>query len=88
MDMEEDFDFAYLTISTDGGSSWELLSPDHATAGEFGPAFGGQSNDDPDNINGWIAESVSLNSFVGRPVLIRFEVLTDSARALVTLVQP
>jgi hypothetical protein len=76
-DLEEDYDFGYVTISTDGGSSWELLAPDHASAGEFGPAFGGKSSEEQDADGGWLKESISLDSYVGQSVLIRFEILTD-----------
>jgi hypothetical protein len=80
-DLERDFDYGYISISTDGGVSWRLLVPDNAQGGEFGPGFTGRSQDKRNNIKGWIQESISLNNFVGQPVLIRFEVLTDSAIA-------
>jgi len=76
-DLEEDYDFCYVTVSTDGGESWELLTPDHASVGEFGPAFTGESKDERDAVGGWLKESISLDQYVGRPVMIRFEVLTD-----------
>lgn len=78
-DLEEDWDFAYVSISTDGGQSWELLSPRHASAGAYGPAFNGRSDTRADAADGWVKESISLNSYTGRSVLLRFEVLTDSA---------
>ena len=77
-DLEDDYDFAYLSLSADGGESWELLAPGNARAGEFGPAFNGRSNDVSGAVDGWLKESVSLNAYTGRQVLIRFEVLTDS----------
>lgn len=76
-DLEEGYDFGYVTISIDGGDNWELLRPDHASVGEFGPAFSSQSNEERDAVGGWLKESISLNSYVGQPVLIRFEILTD-----------
>jgi immune inhibitor A len=78
-DLEEEYDFAYLSISTDNGQSWQLLSPNHGTAGEYGPAFNGRSDDERDHQNGWVKERISLNSYVGRPIMLRFDVLTDSA---------
>jgi hypothetical protein len=78
-DLEEDFDFAYLSASTDGGESWRLLVPDHATPGEYGPSFNGRSQDERDNEGGWVAETVSLNSYVGQEVWLRFEMMTDPA---------
>jgi immune inhibitor A len=76
-DLEEDYDFAYVTVSLDGGSTWELLVPEHARAGEFGPAFNGRSADEREATGGWLKESIALDSYVGRSILIRFEVITD-----------
>lgn len=79
-DLEDDYDFAYLAISRDNGVTWTLLDPSHTTPGDYGPAFSGRSSSRPgsDN-NGWVESSVSLNAYVGQPVLLRFEVLTDFA---------
>jgi hypothetical protein len=78
-DLEEDFDFAYLSASTDGGQNWRLLVPDHATPGEYGPSYNGRSQDERDNADGWVEESISLNSYLGQEVWLRFEVMTDPA---------
>ncbi|MBK8985973.1 MAG: immune inhibitor A [Chloroflexi bacterium] len=78
-DLEEEYDFAYLSISSDRGQSWELLVPNHATSGEYGPAFSGRSADARDQRDGWVKEQISLNRYVGQQVWLRFEVLTDSA---------
>jgi len=80
-DLEEDFDFAYVSISTDGGETWDFLIPDHSTAGIFGPALSGRSQDEVNQVSGWLSESVSLWRYGGQEVVIRFEVLTDSAIA-------
>jgi immune inhibitor A len=76
-DLEFDYDYAYVSISTDGGQNWDLLTPDNAVAGEFGPAYNGRSTENNDAFEGWIKESVSLNAYVGHPILVRFDVLTD-----------
>jgi immune inhibitor A len=78
-DLEEEYDYAYVSISTDGGRTWDLLVPDHNTAGEFGPSFNGRSEFENDHLDGWVKETISLNSYAGQPVLVRFDVLTDSA---------
>jgi hypothetical protein len=78
-DLEEDWDFTYLSVSEDGGASWELLVPDKATPGEFGPGWNGRSADEREAINGWVNETVSLNSYVGKEIILRFDLLTDSA---------
>jgi hypothetical protein len=78
-DLEEGYDFAYVSISTDGGESWEFLTPDHATSGTYGPAFSGRSQDEANQVSGWVQETISLWRYRGQEVVIRFEVLTDSA---------
>ena len=78
---EEGYDFAYVSISTDGGTTWDLLMPEHAEAGEYGPGLSGSSAEVEPNLNGWVEETISLSSYTGGPVLIRFEVLNDSAVA-------
>lgn len=77
-DLEEDFDFGYISISGDGGETWDLLTPSHLSAGEFGPAVNGQSWEEADHVNGWVPESILLDAYAGRPVLIRIEALTYS----------
>lgn len=78
-DLEEDWDFAYVAVSTDAGATWDLLSPAHLAAGDYGPAFNGRSADATDALNGWVPEAISLNQYVGQEVLVRFEVLTDAS---------
>lgn len=75
-DLEEDYDYAYVSISTDNGATWDILISEQSGAGEFGPAYNGKSNEI--TKSGWINEFISLNGYTGQTVLIRFEVLTDS----------
>ncbi|MCP4359110.1 MAG: hypothetical protein GY796_13935, partial [Chloroflexi bacterium] len=77
-DLEDIYDFAYISISTDGGQTWDQLPPRIASVGEYGAGYNGRSADKQDNQNGWLKESISLNDYVGHNVLIRFDVLTDS----------
>ena len=77
-DLEEDYDFGYLSISLDEGASWQLLPLDHQSSGAYGPAFNGRSEDNLDSDNGWVEERISLAQFGNRPVLIRFEIQTDA----------
>jgi hypothetical protein len=78
-DLEDGYDFGYVSVSADHGESWELLMPNHASAGQYGPGFSGRSSDLPDEEDGWIFESISLNPYLGLEIMIRFETLTDSA---------
>lgn len=68
-DLEVGYDFAYLSVSTDDGQTWERLSPARPTAGTYGAAWGG--------AGGWQRESVRLEAYAGRPVRLRFDVVTD-----------
>jgi len=78
-DLEDDYDYAYVSISRDGGATWEPLMPTSFRTGEYGPAYNGKSaNRTGASAGGWLKESISLNQFVGDVVQIRFEVLTDS----------
>jgi hypothetical protein len=76
-DLQPDLDYAYVSVSGDGGATWQLLSPDHASQGEHGPAWNGQSSEHADaGKGGWVEESLSLDSYAGGPLLVRFDVLT------------
>ena len=76
-DLEEDYDFAYVEISADNGTTWNILYPEHGVAGKYGPALNGHSDTVAGAINGWVQEAITLDSFVGQNVQIRFQVLTD-----------
>lgn len=78
-DLEDEWDFAYLAISTNQGETWDLLSPENLAVGDYGPAFNGRSANSPTAVNGWVTEAIPLNQYVGQEVLVRFEVLTDSS---------
>ena len=78
-ELEEDYDFAYLSISVDDGNSWQLLPLNHQSSGVYGPSFNGQSAANLDSVNGgWVEERISLAQFGNRPVIIRFEIQTDA----------
>jgi immune inhibitor A len=79
-DLETDYDYAYVEVSTDGGHTWRILSNEHTTitnpsGNSYGPGFTGLSGsgDEPR----WSLESFDLAPYVGQPVLVRFEVVTD-----------
>jgi hypothetical protein len=78
-DLEEEWDFAYVSVSADEGATWELVSPQNTRAGEYGAAMNGRSADRSEAAAGWLKESISLNDYTGQIVQIRFEVVTDSA---------
>lgn len=80
-DLEPGWDWAYVTISADGGNTWSVLTPRYSSAGEYGPGFSGYSGDIDNDVapNGWLPEFIVLDEYAGQVVDIRFEVLTDYA---------
>ncbi len=75
--IEEDWDFAYVEVSEDGGKTWTILetslsSTDDPLQVSFGPGYTGATK-------GWRRESVSLDRWAGQQVLVRFQYITDAA---------
>ena len=80
-DVEEDWDYLYVTASVDG-QHWEILNTPSGTASDpignnYGWGYTGKSGNGPRPI--WIQERVDLSQYAGRSVQIRFEYVTDSA---------
>jgi hypothetical protein len=76
-DIEPNWDYGYVEISTDNGQSWTILPAPHSksdnpSGNAFGPGYTGLSG-------GWLEERVDISAYVGQSVLIRFEYVTDDA---------
>jgi immune inhibitor A len=76
-DIEENWDYGYVEVSTDNGSRWTTLPARRTTnldpeGQNYGNGYTGQSG-------GWVADQVDLTAFVGGKVLLRFEYVTDDA---------
>lgn len=85
-DLEPDYDYAYVSISTDGGRSWSLLRGTHATdanptGNNLGWGYNGLSGVRAGSRGEpiWVRETVDLTPHVGKEALVRFEVVTDDA---------
>ncbi len=81
-EIEADYDYVYLEVSTDGGKTWQILiTPSGTSEDPSGNAFGwgytGISGNGGQPI--WIKESVDLSSYAGQEILLRFEYVTDGA---------
>ena len=75
--IEENWDYAYVQVSTDGGSTWDILqgglsSSDNPSGNSYGPGYTGITDD-------WVEDSVDLSPYVGKRVLVRFHYVTDDA---------
>lgn len=75
--IEEDWDFAYVEVSVDGGQTWTILespltSSDDPLNVSFGPGYTGRSE-------GWQDESLDLRPWAGQEVMFRFQYITDAS---------
>lgn len=75
-DIENDYDYLYLTATADG-QNWKILKPgtcteNDPTGANYGCGLNGKSG-------GWINESVDLSDYAGKRVTLRFEYITDMA---------
>ncbi len=82
-DIEEDWDYAYIEVSTDGGQTWDILTGRYTTdsnpnGNSFGQAYTGQSGA-ADGAPNWVEEEIDLTPYVGQEILLRFEYITDGA---------
>ncbi len=80
VDIEEGYDFAYVTVSTDGGQTWQGLTADNMQGSE--PAH------DPSGValtdrfytgreQAWFHESIDLTPYAGQEIQLRYEYVTD-----------
>ena len=80
-DIEEDWDYAYASVSTDGGKTWTTLDGDHTTredplGANYGAGFTGVSGGG--RAAKWVRERMDLSDYAGKEsVLLRFEYITD-----------
>jgi len=76
-DLEEAYDFLYLSLSADGGKTWQMLKTAHGTdlnESGFNLGWGWTGKN-----GGWFHESVNLSEYSGKNVLLRFDLITDQA---------
>lgn len=86
--IEPDYDYGYVTISTDGGNLWQMLETENTTTenpngNNLGTAYTAQSGvrtaDVGSKPSEWIEQSIDLTPYVGQEVLIGFHYVTDDA---------
>ena len=83
-EIEEDWDYAYASVSTDGGESWTTLDGEHTTREDpLGANYGAGLTGISGNSRGgksaeWVRERMDLSDYAGMDsVLVRFEYITD-----------
>ena len=75
-DLEEDYDYVFISASTDG-KHWQILdsltcTTENPSGNSYGCGWNGSSGD-------WIEERVDLSAFAGTEVILRFDYVTDAA---------
>lgn len=75
-DLEKDYDYVFVSATTDG-ESWQILNTSSCTTenpsgNSFGCGLNGASS-------GWQQETVDLSTYTGQAVTVRFDYVTDAA---------
>ena len=75
--IESNWDYVQLFISTNNGSSWSPVATDNTEPGEG--SF--QPSGEPvyDGSNTWVQEMIDLSSYIGQSVKFKFEIHTDGS---------
>jgi len=81
-DIETDWDYVYLLVSSDDGANWDLITTPSGTdtdptGNSYGWGYTGLSGGG--SVSEWMQESVDLSQYAGEQVLLRFEYVTDAA---------
>jgi immune inhibitor A len=74
-DIEEDYDFGYIEISSDGGKQWRSLPGNITTLVEDTHAITGKSD-------GWVEARFNLSKYAGSKLMLRFRYSTDGGLTL------
>lgn len=86
--LEQDFDYAYVEVSTDNGQNWTPLRATSSTTSNPNGAnygygitgvSGGQENQTCGPTPRWVPESVDLSKYAGQRIMVRFETISDDA---------
>ena len=79
--LETPWDFLYVTASSDGGATWDILSGQHTIADNpVGASYGHGLTGQSDGPSGrWIQETMDLTPYVGGRVMLAFEQVSDDA---------
>ena len=87
-ELEDGWDYAYVEVSTDGGTTWKPLSTPHTSdynpnGNAFGPGYTGFSGHPAGATtrlaSEWVRETIDLTPYAGKQVQVRFEMVTDDA---------
>ncbi len=81
--IEEDWDYAYVRVSNDGGDTWEFLNTSECGGRATDPNGNNRATTESGGITGdsegWQECTLDLADYTGGPLLVRFEYDTDQA---------
>ena len=75
-DIESNWDYGWVRVSTNDGSSWTALEGDYTEPGEGSFQPNGQPVYDG-SISNWVKEEISLTNYVSSQLKIQFQLKTD-----------
>ncbi len=81
-EIEEDWDYTYLVVSTDGGETWAMVeTPSGTDTNPIGNnlGWGYTGNSGGGSEAEWIEETADLSAYAGQVVQVAFEYVTDDA---------
>ncbi|RHW42714.1 M6 family metalloprotease domain-containing protein [Neobacillus notoginsengisoli] len=81
-DIEEQWDFAFVQVSTDGGATWKSLGNANTRSDVTSQGYPTILNSMPGftgNSNGWQAQSFDLSDYKGQEIKLRLRYATDWA---------
>ncbi|CAA9241917.1 MAG: Secreted protease metal-dependent protease [uncultured Chloroflexia bacterium] len=80
-DIEEGYDYAFASVSTNGGTTWTTLAGEHTTTEDpQGANYGsGYTSTSGGSTATWVDERIDLTPYVGQEVMIRFSLISDDA---------
>ncbi len=81
-EIESGWDYAYVAVSVDGGDNWTPLETIYTTTANpqglsYGAGLTSKSGTGDEAV--WVQQQADLTSYAGKPILIRFEYITDQA---------
>ena len=78
-DLEEDYDYVFLEISTNG-QDWRIIrTPSSTSEDPSGNSYGWGYNGLSGGDGVWIEETIDLSGYAGEVIQLRFEYITDAA---------
>jgi hypothetical protein len=84
-DIEPNYDYGYVEVSTDAGKTWDTLKGKYTTnenpnGANYGQAYTAKSGVTGDQAPAqWVQEQIDLSPYAGKTILLRFEYITDDA---------